>query len=365
MGSIMQRKRQDGSVVYRAQIIIKKAGEILHQESKSFPKKTAAKNWMERREAELRSFGGLEREKDKRAQKTVGTLIDLYLADAGDRIGKTKAQVLQKIKAEFPIAELNATDLTSSDILEFARQLQAGDRGASTIQNYLSHLSGMLDDACAAHDLNIDMNAVRNGMKSARRRGFAEKSGSRSRRPTLDELDRLMTHFEEATHANPRTMPMHLLTAFAIFSARRQGEICEITWENYDQEHDRQLVKNMKSPGQKRGNDVWVEVPAEAARIMNIMKRLKPNSDRIFPFNSDTVSRRFTFACNLLGIEDLHFHDLRHEAASRLIEMGRTIPQTASVTGHRNWQTLQRYSHLRSIGDKFEGWEWLDRLEEM
>jgi hypothetical protein len=41
----------------------------------------------------------------------------------------------------------------------------------------------------------------------------------------------------------------------------------------------------------------------------------------------------------------LHFHDLRHEGISRLFEMGRTIPQAASVSGHRSWASLQRYSH--------------------
>jgi integrase len=64
----------------------------------------------------------------------------------------------------------------------------------------------------------------------------------------------------------------------------------------------------------------------------------------------------------LIGIEDLHFHDLRHEGVSRLFEMGRTIPQVASVSGHRSWQSLQRYSHLRATGDKWSNWVWLDRL---
>ena len=49
----------------------------------------------------------------------------------------------------------------------------------------------------------------------------------------------------------------------------------------------------------------------------------------------------------LLGIEDLHFHDLRHEATSRLFEAGYSIPEVAQFTLHRSWKDLQRYANLR------------------
>jgi integrase len=81
---------------------------------------------------------------------------------------------------------------------------------------------------------------------------------------------------------------------------------------------------------------------------------------RVFPYTTDAVSAAFTRACQLLGIEDLHFHDLRHDGISRLFEMGKTIPQAASVSGHKSWQSLQRYTHLRQTGDKYAGWKWLD-----
>jgi len=61
---------------------------------------------------------------------------------------------------------------------------------------------------------------------------------------------------------------------------------------------------------------------------------------------------------HVLGIDDLHFHDLRHEGCSRLFELGWTIPQVASVSGHRSWQSLKRYSHLRQSGDKLACWRW-------
>ena len=71
-------------------------------------------------------------------------------------------------------------------------------------------------------------------------------------------------------------------------------------------------------------------------------------------------------ACLFLGIntEDmpdddrLNFHDLRHDGISRLFEMGWTIPHVASVSGHRSWQSLKRYTHIRQNGDKYAGWGW-------
>ncbi|MGI0021189.1 MAG: tyrosine-type recombinase/integrase, partial [Nitrososphaera sp.] len=47
------------------------------------------------------------------------------------------------------------------------------------------------------------------------------------------------------------------------------------------------------------------------------------------------------------GIEELRFHDLRHEATSRLFEKALNVMEVASITGHRDLRMLQRYTHLR------------------
>jgi len=81
-----------------------------------------------------------------------------------------------------------------------------------------------------------------------------------------------------------------------------------------------------------------------------------------FPYTTDAISARFTRACQLLEIEDLHFHDLRHDGISRLFEIrwqGGSIPHVAAVSGHRSWKSLQRYTHVRQKGDKYAGWPWL------
>lgn len=54
-------------------------------------------------------------------------------------------------------------------------------------------------------------------------------------------------------------------------------------------------------------------------------------------------------------IEDLHFHDLRHEAISRFFAMGLTVPEVASISGHRDMKMLMRYAHANhsAIRSKF------------
>ncbi len=156
---------------------------------------------------------------------------------------------------------------------------------------------------------------------------------------------------------------MHLVTMFAIFSTRRQAEICRIKWDDYNPERNRVLVPKMKNPGSKGGVNTVVELPDPCSKIIEKLRKWKTDDNRILPFNEGTVSRRFTDACKYLAIDDLHFHDLRHEGTSRLAEMGRTLPQLAIVTGHKAWKSLERYTHIDKLEDKYENWKWLDILE--
>ena len=100
-------------------------------------------------------------------------------------------------------------------------------------------------------------------------------------------------------------------------------------------------------------------LPPEAVEIIESMPRVAPE---IFPYSTDAISAGFTRACQQLEINDLRFHDLRHEGVSRLFELGKTIPQVAAVSGHRSWSSLQRYTHLRQSGDKYVDWHWLPIL---
>lgn len=75
-------------------------------------------------------------------------------------------------------------------------------------------------------------------------------------------------------------------------------------------------------------------------------RRSSTNTGRIFPYNPRSSGTAFRRTCVELGIEDLHFLDLRHEGTSRLFEAGLQIEQVALVTGHKDWKMLKRYTHL-------------------
>ncbi|MFZ1469891.1 MAG: tyrosine-type recombinase/integrase [Paracoccaceae bacterium] len=189
-------------------------------------------------------------------------------------LGKTKAQCLRAICREYAFAEKDCDKITSATIVEFAPEV--------------------------------------------------------SSRPTVDELDRLLEHFQLSAMRDPRIIPIHIFTLFAIFFAGRQDEITRLRWENQDVSRKRILVRKMKNPGMTGGVETWCELPDPCSSLIDMMPRTK---ECIFRFNTDVVSRRCTDACKLLEIKDLRFHDLRHEAASRLAAMGRTIPQLAVSPG--------------------------------
>ena len=79
----------------------------------------------------------------------------------------------------------------------------------------------------------------------------------RDRRPTLEELDKVLEHFFEMLARRPTVIHMPKVVAFAIFSTRRMDEIARIMWEDLDEYRQAVKVRDMKNPGQKIGNDVW------------------------------------------------------------------------------------------------------------
>ena len=346
MATIVPRKRKDGSTGHLAQIIIKRDGKVVHQESKVFDRKQAATAWATRREEELRKPGAIGRRKD---DPTLADVIDRYVDESEKKIGRTKAQVLRTIKT-YDIAERRCSEITSAELISFVQSLPVKPQ---TRQNYLSHLAAIFAVARPMWGYPLDQQAITDAFTVAKRMGITSKGASRDRRPTLPELDKLMEHFATIKTRRPGSIPMQRIIPFAIFSTRRQEEIVTIRWSDY--EGNRVLVRDMKHPGDKIGNHTWCELVPEASAIVDA---LPCRTERIFPYSTDAISAAFTRACKVLAIDDLHFHDLRHEGVSRLFELGRTIPQVASVSGHRSWNSLQRYTHLRQVGDKYAGWKW-------
>ena len=361
MGTVVARRRKDGTTGYTAQILKKRDGEIVLRQAQTFDRKAAAEAWIKKRETELAQPGAVERAgKDK---IPLAQVIDRYVDESIKEIGRTKAQVLQSIK-NYDIANKPCEKIGSEDIVSLAQELAAGGRTPATVANYLSHLGAIFAIAAPAWKYPLNQQAMKDAFVVAGRLGLTGKSIQRDRRPTLAELDLLMAHFQARSLRRRGAAPMDRIIAFALFSTRRQEEITKIEWTDLEEVYSRVLVRDMKNPGEKIGNDVWCDLPEPALAIIKAMPRV---SDRIFPYSTDAISAAFTRACLFLSIntEDmpdakrLHFHDLRHDGVSRLFEIGLNIPHVAAVSGHRSWTSLKRYTHLRQTGDKYEGWKWL------
>lgn len=363
MGTIAERRRKDGSKSYTAQIRIKRDGKLVHTEAQTFDRKPAASAWLKKRETELSQRGALDRIKVD--DKTLGDAIDQYLLESRKDIGRTKAQCLELIK-KHPLASKPSSSIVSADIASFASDIRRGwapeeegetkERKAQTVANYMSHMGAVFAIAKPMWGIPLNEQEFKDASKVTKRLGIISKSEERSRRPTTQELDLVLAYFADRSVSTPQSMPMVKVILFALFSTRRQDEITRIKWEFYEPRHKRVLVEDMKHPGSKKGNNRWCDLTPEAQAIIESMPRKKPE---IFPYSADAISANFTRACKLLGIDDLHFHDLRHEGISRLFEMGWDIPHVATVSAHRSWNSLKRYTHIRQVGDKYAGWKWM------
>lgn len=172
----------------------------------------------------------------------------------------------------------------------------------------------------------------------------------RRSRPTLDEL---LEYFKDRDKRVK--VKMVDITLFALFSGRRQEEIFRIRWDDLDERRQGVIVRDMKHPRGK--TDTFVFFTDEAWEIIQRQDRV---AEPIFPYVSKTISAAFTGACCFLEIDDLRFHDLRHECVSWLFELGWDIPKVSGVSGHKSWSSLQRYTHLREHDsyDKYKGWGW-------
>lgn len=348
MGSILARERQDGTTGYTALVRIKKAGKVIHSETETFDREAAAKAWLKKRETELAKPGALTKAEDP----TLAEVITKYNTDKLRPHGRTKDQVLRATAAS-SLGGLKCSEISSPNIIAWLQEMTSQPQ---TRGNYLSHLAAVVTVAKPAWGYPIDKSVVEDARVVADKLGIISKSKERTRRPTLAELDKLMDHYALAETKRGDCIPMTQLILFSIFSTRRQEESCRMVIEDLDRRTSEITVRDMKNPGEKIGNDVATLLPAEALKLIDDRKVAK---GRIWPYNAASVSSSFTRACLILGIEDLHFHDLRHEGISRLFELGWTIPQAARVSGHRSWKSLERYSHVKQHGDKLKGWKWM------
>jgi integrase len=92
-------------------------------------------------------------------------------------------------------------------------------------------------------------------------------------------------------------------------------------------------------------------IPLSSRAIEALREQLR-GSENVIPIEEttlpDSVTQAFGRPCKRQGIDNLHFHDLRHEATSRFFEKGLNPVAVAAITGHKDTRMLMRYTHLRA-----------------
>ncbi|PHI36338.1 integrase [Pseudoalteromonas sp. GCY] len=341
---IEKRKLSSGELRYKCIVREKSQGKIIHNESKTFSTKALADTWGKKRVHELET----ERVTEKKRTVTLGTLLNMYFEDHDlwNRTGRTKQYVI-KMLMDCDIAKIQSNALKVSDVIEHCRNRRDAGASPSTIYHDVAYLRSVMKVAYPVWNIDANYKIFEDAVPVLIDMGLVGKSQKRTRRPTSDELERLREGLQKRMEYRPngtKRIPYLDILDFSLLTCMRIGEVCKITWDDLNTQHKTVMVRDRKDPRKKAGNHMIVPLLGGS---FDIAQRQPKIDERIFPHNPRSVTAGFQRVRNELGIEDLRYHDLRREGASRLFEKGYTIEEVAQVTGHRNLNILwQVYTQL-------------------
>ena len=314
---------------------------IVHREARTFTHRSAALSWARHREVDLENPAALTRK--QHGTVTLAELIRWYI-DTFETISKWQRskQTHLEFLERHSIGKANVLTLTSAVLIDHVRSRRADGTGPATVINDLVWIGVVLRAAKNVKELPVRPEITQEASGACRELRLISKPRRRARRPTADELARLREYF--ASRDRRAQIPMQAIMDFAIASARREAEICRLEWRDNDATARTGWVRDAKHPMSKDGNHRRFKYTPEAWAIAESQPR---TSARVFPYDPKSIGAAFTRACHVLGIEDLRFHDLRHEATSQLFERGYQIHEVAQFTLHESWNELKRYTNLR------------------
>jgi len=144
------------------------------------------------------------------------------------------------------------------------------------------------------------------------------------------------------------------IITLALETGMRRGEILNVKKSHIDL-----TLKTLFIPSTKTNEPRTAPHRLSSAAIASLTRQLRDaqkHSGRVFELTETSLftytarglSGAFLRLCRRTGIDDFHFHDLRHEATSRLFEKGLNPVEVATITGHKDTRMLMRYTHLRA-----------------
>ncbi|MBR9857722.1 MAG: tyrosine-type recombinase/integrase [Gammaproteobacteria bacterium] len=340
--TVEKRKTAAGVIRYRCIVRVKKDKAIVYQESRTYGKLADARTWGKAMVSHIETQGIPGQSPEI---PTIRELITMYQQDPdiSKKIGRTKGYVLNLL-ADSDIAKLQADKLTTMAIINHCRDRNAAGAKPQTVAQDISYLKSVYASAKPVFGIPVTDEVIREVTPILHSMDLIGRSERRSRRPSGDELDKLRAGLVKRMSHRGSKIPLTDILDFSILSCMRISEVCSILWADVDTAERVVLVRNRKDPRKKAGNHMWVPLLGDA---WDIVQRQPKESERVFPYESTSVTAAFQRVRNALGIEDLRYHDLRREGASRLFEAGYAIEEVAQVTGHRSLNLLwQVYTEL-------------------
>ena len=323
MATFVQRPGPGGKRVWQA--LVRRRG--YPQQTRTFDTKAKAEDWASVLESEMAR--GVFVSRAEAENTTLREALDRYQREIvpGKKNADREGRRVKGLQAR-TLARRSMASIQGKDIAAFMQQRQAEGAGPNTVRLDLALLSHLFNVARA----EWGMASLANPVEMVRK---PKLPGGRTRRLVDDELPRLLA----AAHVYGGEIGP--LITWAIETAMRRGEIAAMRWDHLDRKARVLLI-----PETKNGTPRRVPLSTVALGVLDGLPRRIDG--RVWGMRPDSISQAFERVCKAAGIEGLTFHDLRHEATSRLFEKGLNPMEVAAITGHKTLQMLKRYTHLRA-----------------
>jgi integrase len=318
MASIRKKRNK-----WQAQVRLKDGPYL----SKSFALKRDAELWAAEQERKIR-LGELDQSSSRSLSGTLGDLIKRYRDEvaANKKCAPFETSILTALlRSKLSLVGLNQNLV---EPISRYRDQRLCNVGPDIVRRELGILQHMFNIARMEWGMPIPTNPLQLIKKPS-------PSKPRERRLSDTEFELLMSSIAET-----RNKFLKPIIQFALATAMRRGEMLMARWGDINWNNRTIFIEEAKN-----GWSRTIPLSSEALDILNLVPKAE---DRIFPTTAMAIQLAWQRLTKRAGIEDLHFHDLRHEAISRFFEMGLSIPEVALISGHRDVRQLFRYTHLRA-----------------
>ncbi len=298
--------------------------------SRTFTLKSDAELWARQTEAAIERGDDQGPRIELRA-KTLMELLDRYERTITP-IKKGHASEVYRLRVlcRHRIAGLSLNKITPSMVAAY-RDDRLKLVSPSSVRRELAVLQHCLEIARREWGIALPKNPVAEINKPSQ--GVA-----RERRITAEELRRLRNAL-----AKSRNQLLTNIVHFAIHTGMRRSEVLSFRWCDINFTESTVYLTDTKN-----GHPRTVPLSRLALDALPAKPSGAKTDDIVFPLSPNAIRLAWERLKRRAKIKDLHFHDLRHEAISRFIEMGLSVPEVSLISGHKDVRMLFRYTHLKA-----------------